>query len=268
MGKFKEIYQFDMEISIVINNYKTRGLLKQCLKGVFAFPPSVEYEVVVVDNNSRDGSVELVRENWPSVKIIASDKNLGHHRGNNLGIKNSTGKYILIMNTDIALMDDSIDKLYRFMESHPETALVGPKLKNPDGSVQNSCMRFPHLLTPFYRRTFLGRLEFSKRELDNYLMADFDHNESKPVDWILGACELVRRSSIEAVGGLDEGLFMYFGDVALCKQFWSKGWPVYYLADCDIIHYHKRESAESGLFSRVFWIHILDWLRYLKKYYR
>lgn len=257
-----------MEISIVINNYKTRGLLKQCLKGIYAYPPSVEFEVVVVDNNSGDGSVELVRESFPQAKVMASDKNLGHQKGNNLGINNSSGKYVLILNTDIALMDNAIDKLYQFMETHPEAALVGPRLKNPDGSIQLSCLRFPHLLTPFYRRTFLGQFEFVRKELRQYLMEDFDHRTTRTVDWILGSCEMVRKSAIDKVGAMDEGLFMYFGDVAWCRKFWQAGLPVYYLADCDIIHYHRRESAQSGLFSKVFWIHIIDWIRYLIKYYK
>lgn len=257
-----------MEISIIINNYKTRGLLKQCLKGIYAFPPSVDFEIIVIDNNSGDGSVEMVKSNFPAVKVIASDQNLGHHKGNNLGIRNSTGKYVLILNTDIALMDRAIDKLYRFMETHPEVALAGPKLKNPDGSVQMSCMRFPKLLTPFYRRTFLAKFKFAQRDLKNYLMEDFDHNSTRTVDWILGACEIVRRKAIDKVGSMDEDLFLYFGDVAWCKKFWLAGLPVYYFADCDIIHYHKRESAESGVFSKIFWIHIIDWVKYLLKYYK
>ena len=257
-----------MEISIIINNYKTRGLLKQCLKGIYAFPPSCEFEVVIVDNNSGDGSVELVREMFPQVKLIASKENLGHHKGNNLGIKNSSGKYVLIMNSDIALFDDAIDKMHRFMESHPEAALIGPRLKNPDGTIQNSCMRFPHLFTPFYRRTFLSRFAFAQKELKSYLMEDFDHRSTRTVDWILGACEMVRRSAIEQVGGMDEDLFLYFGDVAWCKMFWRARMPVYYLAEGEIIHYHKRESAGSGAFSRVFWIHIVDWAKYLMKYYK
>lgn len=257
-----------MKVSIIINNYKTRGLLKQCLKGILANPPKCDYEIIVVDNNSGDGSVELVRESFPQARLIAAKENLGHHRGNNLGINNSTGEYVLILNTDIAIMDDAIDKMVGFMEAHPEAALVGPKLKNPDGSIQMSCMRFPHLFTPFYRRTFLGQTRFAREELSKYLMEDFDHQTTKPVDWILGACELVRRSAINKVGGMDESLFLYFGDVAWCKKFWSAGMPVYYLADCDIIHYHKRESAESGLLSKVFWIHIMDWIKYLFKYYK
>ncbi|MFA6227826.1 MAG: glycosyltransferase family 2 protein [Patescibacteria group bacterium] len=257
-----------MEISIVINNYKTRGLLKQCLKGIYANPPSAEFEVVVVDNNSQDGSVELVRESFPQVRLIASGKNLGHHKGNNLGIKNSVGKYVLILNTDIAVSAGAVDELYDFMESQPEIALVGPRLKNPDGSIQMSCLRFPHLLTPFYRRTALNQFKFAQEELRRYLMEDFNHNETRPVDWILGACEMVRRGAIDRVGGMDEGLFLYFGDVAWCRKFWQAGLPVYYFAGADIIHYHKRESAESGIFSKIFWIHISDWIRYLLKYYR
>lgn len=255
-----------MEISIIINNYKTKGLLKQCLNGIFRYPPSVDYEVIVVDNNSQDGTVEIVKEKFPQVKLIEAKENLGHHKGNNLGIKNSTGKYVLITNTDIAFLDNSIDKLYDFMESHQEAALVGPKLKNPDGSVQMSCLRFPSKLVPIYRRTFLGDFPFAQKALDHYLMKDFNHLATREVDWILGACVMVRKSAIDKVGLMDESLFLYFGDIAWCKRFRESNYKVYYFVDANIVHYHKRESAQNGIFSYVFWIHIIDWIRYLKKY--
>ena len=222
--------------------------------------------MVVVDNNSGDGSVELVKEKFPQVKLINSSENLGFHKGNNLGIKNSTGKYVLILNTDIAFLDNSMDKMYQFMESHGEAALVGPKLKNPDGSIQSSCMRFPNKVVPIYRRTPLGKLPFAKKEIDNYLMNDFDHNTTRPVDWILGACVMVKREVIAKVGPMDEDLFLYFGDVAWCKKFWLEGYKVYYFVDANVVHYHKRESASSGFFSKIFWIHIIDWIKYLNKY--
>ncbi len=278
-----------MEISIIINNYKTRGLLKQCLKGIKAFPPSVDFEIVVVDNNSRDGSVELVREMFAvpgqtvdrlefsesgisgtieelpgKIKIIAANENLGHHKGNNLGIRHSSGKYILIMNTDVAVFDDALNALYRFMEEHPEVALAGPRLHNADGSIQRSCMRFPRIMTPFSRRTFFAKLPAAQKDLARYLMDDFDHNSSIPVDWILGACEIVRRSALDKVGLMDESLFLYFGDVALCHRLWDSGFPVYYFAGADMIHYHRRES--NDFFSKLFWIHIIDWIKYLIKY--
>lgn len=277
-----------MEISIIINNYKTRGLLKQCLKGIYSFPPSVSFEIVVVDNNSGDGSVEMVREMFASdnstriefsengangtieelsrgVRLIAAKENLGHHKGNNLGIRHSSGKYVLIMNTDVAVFDNSLNQLYRFMEEHPEIALAGPRLHNADGSIQKSCMRFPKIMTPFYRRMFLSLLPAAQKDLSRYLMDDFDHNSSIPVDWILGACEIVRRSAIDKVGPLDEYLFLYFGDVAWCRQFWDNNMPVYYFAGADMIHYHRRES--NDFFSKTFWIHIKDWIKYLIKYH-
>jgi len=255
-----------MEISIIINNYKTRGLLKQCLKGIYLYPPSVEFEVIVVDNNSQDGSVALVQELFPQVKLIEAKDNLGHHKGNNLGIKHSRGKYIFILNTDIAFLDNSIDKIYRFMESHPEAALVGPKLKNPDGSVQASCMRFPDKLVPIYRRTFLGQLPFAEKKIADYLITDFDHGQTITVDWILGACIMVRRTVLDKIGLMDEDLFLYFGDIAWCKKSWQAGYKVYYFVDANIIHYHKRESAQSGVWSKIFWLHIFDWFKYFKKY--
>lgn len=277
-----------MEISIIINNYKTRGLLKQCLKGIRSFPPAVSFEIVIIDNNSGDGSAEMVREMFAcdnstkvefsengatgtieelsqGVRLIAARENLGHHKGNNLGIRHSSGKYVLIMNTDVAVFDNSLDELYRFMEEHSEIALAGPRLHNADGSIQKSCMRFPKIMTPFYRRMFLSLLPAAQKDLSRYLMDDFDHNSSIPVDWILGACELVRRSAIDKVGLLDEYLFLYFGDVAWCRQFWANDMPVYYFAGADMIHYHRRES--NDFFSRTFWIHIKDWIKYLIKYH-
>lgn len=255
-----------MEISVIITNYKTCGLLKQCLKGIYMYPPPYAFEVIVVDNGSSDGSVEMVKERFPQVRVIATGANLGFHKGNNLGIKESSGKYVVILNTDIAFLDNSLDKMYQFMEGHPEAALMGPKLKNPDGSIQMSCMKFPGPMVPIYRRTFLGKLPFAKKEVDEYLMVDFSHNETRAVDWILGACIMVRREAINKVGPMDEYLFLYFGDVAWCKKFQQSGYKVYYFADADIIHYHKRESAQSGLWSKIFWIHIIDWIKYLKKY--
>lgn len=255
-----------MQISIIINNYKTRGLLKHCLRGIYANPPSVEFEVIVVDNNSQDGSVEMVRQMFPQVFLIASDKNLGHHGGNNLGIKKSSGKYIILANTDIAMLDDAFDKMYFFMEKNTNVGLIGPKLKNPDGSIQMSCMRWPSPLVPLLRRTFLGRFSFAQKKLSDYLMEDFDHGNNKEVDWILGACVMVRREAINKIGLMDEDFFLYFGDVAWCKKLWRAKYKVCYFADAEIVHYHKRESAQSGLFSKIFWIHIFDWFKYLRKY--
>ncbi|MEI6627060.1 MAG: glycosyltransferase family 2 protein [bacterium] len=257
-----------MDISIIIVNYKTRGLLKQCLRGIYKFAPQANFEIIVVDNNSQDGSVEMVAEKFPQVRLLVATENLGYHKGNNWAIKEAKGKHVLILNTDIAFLDSAIQKMHDYLLFNDDVALVGPKLKNPDGSIQMSCMRFPTAMVPIYRRTFLGNLPAGKRKTSQYLMHDFSHQEIRQVDWILGACYMIRRDRLIKVGLMDEKLFLYFGDVALAKQFWDCGWKVMYFADTNIVHYHKRESATSGIFSKIFWIHIFDWFKYLYYYHK
>lgn len=260
-----------MDLSIIILNYKTRGLLKQCLRGIQLFDLKMDYEIIVVDNHSHDGTPEMMREEFPEIKFIASPVNRGHAGGINLGLKEAKGKYLLLLNTDIAVLNNAIKKMYDFMESHPKVGLAGPKLLNPDGSIQFSCLRFPRFLTPIYRRTALGKLPFAKKELKRYLMADFNHQSSRPVDWMLGACIIARKEAMEKVGLMDERFFLYFEDVDWCRRFWQAGYDVYYIAEVELVHYHRRESAESpglkGAFSYPTRIHMASWLKYFAKYF-
>ena len=260
-----------MNLSIIILNYKTRGLLKQCLKGIQLFDLNLDYEIIVVDNNSCDGTIEMMKDEFTQIKLIASLVNKGYAGGMNLGIKEAKGKYLLLLNTDIAILDNSIRKLYDFMEAHPKAGLAGPKLLNPDGTTQLSCYRFPSFLIPIYRRTPLGKLPFTKKILRKYLMLDWDHKQSKTVDWILGACMIVRKEAINKVGRMDERFFLYFEDIDWCRRFWQNSYEVYYIADVELVHYHKRESAENpglkGVFSYPTRIHIASWLKYFAKHF-
>lgn len=260
-----------MDLSIIILNYKTRGLLKQCLRGVRLFDLNLDYEIIVVDNNSRDGTIEMMKQEFPEIKLIASPVNNGHAAGSNLGLKEAKGKYSLLLNTDIAILDNAIRKLYDFMETHPKAGLVGPKLLNPNGSIQLSCCQFPKFLIPIYRRTPLGKLWFAKKVLRKYLMLDFDHNQTRKVDWMLGACMMIKNEAMEKVGLMDERFFLYFEDVDWCRRFWQAGYDVYYFADVELVHYHRRESAENpglkGVFSYPTRIHIASWLKYSAKYF-
>lgn len=259
-----------MDLSIVILNYKTRGFLKQCIRGLEKSRLPKASEIIVVDNASGDGTPEMMREDFPHHTFIASPRNGGHAAGVNLGIAESRGKLIVSLNTDIAVFDDSIERLLAFMDQRPNVGLAGPRLMNPDGSVQLSCFRFPSLFTPVLRRTPLGKLGWAKRQLRNFLMTDFDHRSSRPVDWVLGASMIVRRSALERVGTFDERFFLYFEDVDWCRRFWQAGYEVWYAADAEMVHYHKRESAENpglkGMFSYPTRRHIESWLKYLRKY--
>lgn len=258
------------DISIIILNYKTRGLLRQCLRGIATSADTVSKEVIVVDNASGDGSIEMVEQDFPEVTLVASPVNNGFSAGMNLGLKRARGRYMVFLNTDIAIMDKPFDRLVRFMDQHSGVGLAGPKLINPDGSVQFSCYRFPETLTPLYRRTPLGRLPAVRKKLQRYVMADYDHATHRTVDWLLGAFLIARASAVEKVGLFDERFFLYFEDIDWSRRFWAAGWQVMYVADVEVVHYHKRQSAEnpgfSGIFSFPTNIHVQSWFRYLAKY--
>jgi hypothetical protein len=262
-----------MDLSIVIVNYNTRGLLKYCLKNILELNLPFDFEIIVVDNNSQDSSVEIMKSLYltnPKIRLIESKQNLGYSAGNNLAIKKAKGKYLFIFNPDIKPLPGSIDKLYDFMEQHPQVGLAGPKLINADGSLQYSCFRFPKFLIPVFRRTPLGRLPFARKKIDWYLMKNWDHNETKPVDWLLGSALVVRKDALERVGLFDERFYLYFSDVDWAKRFWLNDYQVYYVAPAQVIHLHRRESADTNwlesLFDKVTRIHIKEWLKYFWKY--
>lgn len=259
------------EISIIILNYKSARLTRQCIKGIKKFPPKVPHEIIVVDNNSRDGAGETLAGIYPDVIFAESGKNLGYGAGMNFGIKKARGEFLLVLNPDILVLENSIEPLYEFMKNHPETGIAGPKLLNPDRTVQSSFFKFHNLLTPVYRRTPLGRLPWGREHLKRFLMsAEINNGAPKPVEWILGACMMARKSVLEKIGMFDERFFLYFEDTDLCRRVWESGRKVYYVPQSEMVHYHMRESAErSGLLSVLNYptrVHIRSWIKYILKY--
>jgi len=259
-----------MGLSIIILNYKTLGLVQNCLRAIYDLNLPYQYEIIVVDNDSRDGSVEFLKEHFFNVKLIESANNLGFAGGNNLGIKKAQGKYILILNPDILILSDAIKVMYGFMEKHGQAGICGPKLINPDGSLQYSCARRPDWRLPFYRRTFLSRTKKGQKWTDNYLMRYWDHNSSKVVDSLYFACVMIRKEAINEVGFLDERYFMYLEDLDWCLRFKLAGWEVWYIAEAQVIHYHQRESALGtgirGLLKKSGRIHLKSWIKYYLKW--
>jgi hypothetical protein len=278
-----------MDISIILLNYKSSGLLKQALKGIICSQPQLDYEIVVVDNNSGDGSLEMAKGlfspeyvrkleisldrqiSLPPIKTIQSPINGGFSYGHNLAIKESSAKYILVLNPDIAIETGVLEKMMAYLEAHPDVGVIGPKLINPDGTIQYSCRRFPNSLIPLYRRTFVGKLPFAKKSVHNYLMSDFDHEGTIEVDWLFGACLLINRRALDQVGLFDQRFFMYFEDLDLCRRFWEKNFKVVFFAEIRLVHYHQRFSAERegirGIFKRGGRIHLFSGLKYFLKYF-
>lgn len=259
-----------MDLSIIIVNYKTKGLLKQCLRGIAECHFSFPYEVIVVDNDSGDGSVELIRQYFPQVKLIASPINVGFGAGMNLGFKQATGRYVMTLNTDVAIDREPVEQLRAYLEEHPQVGIAVPKLINPDGSTQLSTYLFPSFFVALWRRTFLGKLPGPRRTIQKFMMSDWDHQSNRAIGWALGAALFIRRTALDQVGFFDERYFLFVEDTDLCRRFWEKGWSIEYIADAEMVHYHQRPSADKnvggGILSYPARRHIESWYKYFAKY--
>jgi GT2 family glycosyltransferase/lipopolysaccharide/colanic/teichoic acid biosynthesis glycosyltransferase len=254
-------------LSIVIVSYNTRKLIRRCLESLRAFPPRGAFEVLVVDNASRDGSVAMLRDEFPWVRVLANRHNLGYSAAVNQGLDATRGEYVLVLNPDIVVRESALDRMLDFMDEHPDAGIAAAKLLNTDGTLQHSCRSFYTPSTLLMRRTPLGRLFPNSRVIRQHLMLDYDHMTPRAVDWVIGACMLVRRSAAEAVGGMDERFFLYFEDVDWCYRMGRQGWKVYYLPQAEMVHEHRRESAKPRL-SRSFWAHLGSLLRFYEKWNR
>lgn len=243
------------------------GLVKNCIKTVFESDLNFDYEVIVVDNNSKDNLDQLLKESFPQVRFIQSPKNIGMGGGNNLGIKEANGEYVLILNPDIHLFRDSIKTMIEHLESRPEIGLIAPKLLNPDKSLQHTCYRWHNFWTPIYRRTALSQFSFARRELRRFLMEDWDHSTAQEVDWIQGSCFLLPKKVIDQVGHFDDKFFMYFEDTDLCRRIKKAGYQNVYFPNSEVIHFHRRQSADSNfLLNKMTRTHIVSWLKYMYKW--
>lgn len=258
-----------MDISLVILNYKTSNLLKNCLKSIKETKNNVSYEIIVVDNASHDGCKEMLESNYPDVRGYFLPENIGHAGGNNIGIREARGRYILLLNTDIVFLKDGIlDAFVQFMDTHPTVGAVGPQLRNPDGTIQDNCRTFPSIMQPLYSRTFLGKTQKGKAYLNAHVMMSWDHTTLKEVDWMQSSALCVRTSVVKTIGPMDELFFVYFADVDWCKRFWETGHTVYYNPAIQFVHYFHRESAGGikALLKPVTRIHIKDWFKYILKH--
>ena len=236
------------KISIIIVNYKmwqlTRALVESLLKDE-SLPKGTE--IIVVDNNSGDDSVYLLRSDFPEITVIDNKENFGLAAGVNVGIAHATGSYYLVLNPDMIALPGSVKTLFEFMEKNPEVGMAGGKLISPNGKLQYSCYRFYTLMTILYRRTFLGNTAAGKQTTRDFLMKDFNHKEVKDVDWLMGSCLIVRKKAFDVVGGMDERFFLYFEDVDWCRRMWDAGWRVTYVPSAIFSHFHQRSSDKGAI---------------------
>ena len=254
------------DLSIIIVNYETRNLLEQCLNSIYSENYHFSYEVSVVDNDSKDSSIEMVNKKFPQVKLIENRNNLGFAAANNQALRRSNARYLLLINPDTVVLPDSLNVMVEFMDEHPEAGIAGCKLLNPDYSLQYSCRKFSNFATFFLRGIHLDSIFPNNTILRKYMMFDWDHNQVREVEWVLGSCMMVKKKAIEQVGMLDENFVLYFEDQDWCYRMWKHGWKVYYVPQAQMIHYYQRRSAKQFL-NVLTWTHIKSMLYFFKKHY-
>jgi GT2 family glycosyltransferase len=232
-----------MDVSIIIVNWNTKDYLDQCLRSLTLASPSPSVEVIVVDNGSMDGSPEMVKDNFPNVKLIRSLENLGFAKGNNLGIQHSSGRYISLVNSDIEILPGCLDALADYLDNNPTVGIVGPRILNSDMTLQSSCRRFPTVWNNFRSAIGLPRMFPKIRRFSGEHMLFSSHEATAAVDVLVGCFWMIRRTAIETVGSLDEDFFMYGEDVDWCRRCWDAGWKVIFLPHARAIHHRGASSA-------------------------
>jgi N-acetylglucosaminyl-diphospho-decaprenol L-rhamnosyltransferase len=233
----------DLWVSVV--SHRTPALLRHCLESLAAQRAGVDLEVTVVDNDSGDGSAEMVETEFPWVHLIRNARNLGFGAAHNQTIRASSGKYVLLLNSDAAPGPGALRILVDALDLDPRRAVVGPKLRYPDGSVQPSRRRFPTSLTLFFESTQLQRVWPKNAILRRYFVADRSDDEPQEVDWLVGACLCVRRSAIDQIGLLDERFFMYSEELDWCRRFRLAGWRVAYVPSAEVMHLEGGSSRQD-----------------------
>jgi len=237
-----------MKLSVIIVNWNTKSLLEQCLTSVFAhITKSFPLEVIVVDNGSSDSSTAMVKEKFPTVKLIENRKNLGFAAANNQAIVISSGDYLLLLNSDVIVLDKALEKTVTFLEGNPEAGAVGCKLLNEDGTLQHSCYNFGSLTRSVVSSLGLDDTIFRNNYALQSLLKNWNHDKIKEVDYVRGAFLMLRKKAIEDVGLLDERFFMYAEEADMCYRLNQAGWKVYFFPAAEVTHLGRRSSNSLDL---------------------
>lgn len=249
------------DLSILIVSWNTRLLLDQCLAAIYAHPPARSFEVLVVDNCSQDGSAEMVKTEYPQVRLIENSANVGFGSANNQAIHASSGRHVLLLNSDTQVLPGALETLAGYLDATPEAGAAGARLLNGDGSLQESCHPSPTLGSELWRMFHLDRL----RPVAVYSMERWDTRQTRYVDVLKGACILLRREVIDQVGVFDEDFFMYSEEVDLCYRIGKGGWKLAWVPEAQVVHYEGQSTRQMA--SEMF-IHLYQGkIRYFRKHY-
>ncbi len=228
-----------MNLSIIIVSWNTRDILAQCLSSIFRHPPTDTFEVWVVDNASTDASAQMVKSDFPAVRLLENYQNIGFAPANNQAIRVADGEYVLLLNPDTEVFAGTFDALLDFLRAHPNVGAVGPKTLNPDGSLQTSCYPFPTLSRELWRLLHLDKIV----PYGSYRMVEWSAHP-REVDALLGACMLFPRSVLDEIGLFDESYFMYTEEIDLCYRVQQSGRKLFWVPEASIVHYGGQSTQQ------------------------
>ncbi len=236
---------WDFDLSVTICSWNTRDDLRACLASLEAVRSEANFETIVVENNSQDGSGEMVRAEFPWVTLFEMPQNLGFTGGHNYAMERRRGRHAFLLNSDATVHPGCLRSLLDYIAQDPKVGIVGPKVLNPDGSLQLSCRRFPNPRAALFRNTFLGRWFPNNRYTREYLMADWPHDVPRYVDWVSGCAMLATEAMIAKVGLMDPAYFMYCEDVDWCFRARQAGFEVAYLPTAIVTHAIGRSTDKA-----------------------
>jgi len=230
-------------LSIVIPSWNTVDLLRECLRTI-AEADKPTTEIIVIDNGSDDGSADMVALEFPEVRLTRNPENEGFAKGSNRGIRQATGKYILLHNADTEVESDALRIMFDFLDSNPAYGAAAPKLVNRDGSTQGGCMAFPGFWTPLCFGTPLERWWPKSPELNRYFLRSWDHEDDRDIDQPPAACLMVRRAVLEEIGHFDEVLWLFFNDVDLSLRLARAGYKTRFLSESRVMHHVGASTSQ------------------------
>ena len=244
-----------LDVAFIIVTWNARDLLMDCLESLFSQVSSIRYEVFVVDNGSHDGTVEAVKDRFPDAKLIANENNLGFAAANNQGLKAMSARYAVLLNSDTIVSKGVFERLVRFMDENPDTAVTGPQLLNKDGSKQNCFHNYPSLLSEVVGLGLLKSL-FPKK----YPGKRKNYDSPLETDAILGACLMVRKTVVDRLGYMDDGYFFFLEETDWCYRMKKAGWKIYHIPDVKIVHLHGASTKKK--------VPVATWIEYYRSNYR
>lgn len=232
-----------MDITVIIVSYNTESLLAEAIGRLKVAAHGLRLKIVVIDNASRDGSVALLRSKFPDCSLVVNERNIGFGRANNQALSMAEGRYVLLLNTDAFVGEDTIEKTIRYMDAHPRCGILGVKLVGRDGALQPSARYFPTPLNLFLERTGLDRIFNKVRMVDDL---SWDHASVRSCDWVPGCYYLVRRQLIDQIGLFDPRYFLYYEEVDHCNAARRAGWETVCFADTTVVHLGGESAKSAG----------------------